>query len=1455
MDFNERRQLEEMFSQKTRKRPTDDAGPPISKQIKRTEPTEQEDNVIIFKSSDCPNDESIDLFLGMSESPPPLIRAEQSPRPSYILNNPVDKDDLEVREANFLNSFLFSATNIPRENKITNTYTIRSANRWTNTHDNQASSVGFLYNNMITFAHIEKYFAIDGHSLSFDTWRSYFFPFILDIDCAACKSNNCQQNLNLENSQLIINLVIQHIHKYFNSKLLSFVVFKSSASCGLHVYFNCNISIVLYEFLVKMLNDLIRVENYCVDLARFLPLPYSSKNTIESKYLPLTINCMTNKGKKPSIIFFETCNFYDFDYKIDNENINKDSLVVEYLINLNLNKQPQFRLQDNSVTSSTSWNMFMSYDRKCICIPRKNLQLRQNIPFVFNILLFSYNQVESDKYTFLVEYLTEALRERQLINTIISRIPSNLSFNIDFDLEDIKFREIYTSIIRFSVEIAYVFFGFSYSTDFHVNTFTSDIQMFYFVFNLIRGKKNTYDFGLYIILTLIYYIRQYNGEIYDGCRIIYKLFKESIECLLPNDHTDLDKSYMRLFEELESYDYLNTLVDSFNPKTFMNYLRTIYQYDLHDKLDDYNKFCEAIFVKIFRNSSDIQIKIEFFCECVMIFCKYNDKVYRWNLTQYIPIPKDLKDQLDVYYYIFKYCSRNVEGEQIKLDQCKDTIKYYWEKLIRNLENTTVNVGHYHIFIPTKKWIMETLTGCCIRYIPSIYFLNYRQYLFKSPELKIMPENFNMYNHMNATFLSQNRDFWTDFKNIYVDFVQVAVIIPSLLGKNACQFKFNVGDFFLNFSICYCNPNMLQRLTPCIQRYNLSQKTINRVCMVLMTIAEECNEHPPFAPNNRNVENYQSVVTKFTFWKVFNYFYYQFSQHNVPTNEYYIDIPVDFDFSVESQIPHWSEFKSFLLTKFTDIPHELLDNADNHILKNYQAMAVIWCIVYGNEYRDHIRNNINSQSLYFQLWNTFLNTDEIVNIATAEGVIDTLPEQQTMWIDIDESESSMSPERNFIIGSRYDSKYFSCGTLYNIKRAFYQLLPNFNFDNITLQTLLNILEYFNYDLQVVCELLSTLTSAFHLERASELFILLIGNTQCGKSTLLNIIANIMKPSIFTQTKKLCGGAQSSDGPSMQMSHLANSQCVILNEAQDVDATIVKSLTGNDLIFSRGLYSSFDCNLPYGFILGSSNTIPRVEKYDIAFQNRLRVFSMINRVYSFYQKTQVPLFAISEKCIITQRGFNEKDSAIGLANLVYLFDIAFRNKNTKYCYRKQNSPISKALINEMAIQNSNLLRFLIVDLNLEVNEHRQISQRQLYVLFQQYQALQQTDELQNLTDNTPTTKTTKKKIKKCYVNFKSLLKDLSTFFWSMPDGCSFSNSSGSTVDGANIIYPGIGLPEKIIEIDKEVKHNVTATSNELYKITNGNNTLVERFHETNRNYYNTKTGNYENIIILPFDYNKM
>lgn len=139
---------------------------------------------------------------------------------------------------------------------------------------------------VFNMVNIQKTFSNIGHRFSYDLTKSLLIPLAFDVDCMHRDKGRCDHNKNIR--KVVVSLcdsVLKTMKLNLKKRLdLKYIITKSKATCGFHIYFDAMVTTFVYDVLydsLKVCDEL--TGNHVLDKPTSLGLPYYIKLTGYSK--------------------------------------------------------------------------------------------------------------------------------------------------------------------------------------------------------------------------------------------------------------------------------------------------------------------------------------------------------------------------------------------------------------------------------------------------------------------------------------------------------------------------------------------------------------------------------------------------------------------------------------------------------------------------------------------------------------------------------------------------------------------------------------------------------------------------------------------------------------------------------------------------------------------------------------------------------------------------------------------------------------------------------------------------------------------------------------------------------------------------------------------------------------------------------------------------------------------
>lgn len=277
--------------------------------------------------------------------------------------------------------------------------------------------------------------------------------------------------------------------------------------------------------------------------------------------------------------------------------------------------------------------------------------------------------------------------------------------------------------------------------------------------------------------------------------------------------------------------------------------------------------------------------------------------------------------------------------------------------------------------------------------------------------------------------------------------------------------------------------------------------------------------------------------------------------------------------------------------------------------------------------------------------------------------------------------------------------FTVTAALNFERAINILLPQHIgiFSDALINVLTAFSSSFHYDCVCLNDFLSILSMLFYPNNDRKFLTLLIGNPNCGKTTIQNYLHAIHTTSTFSMESVVQTSTGSGPAPNVIQIH----SCYLFNivELKIMSSEFIKTITSGDVVHHRQLYhSDFKELKSLAFPIAACNTIPRIFGADEAVRVRLAPFVFNVRFVDGLgdMEDNTLLFDVKNSLLKTN-SFHIENISVELANILY----------AQFCANRDvcgvvHPKISKANKNsQLAIMNILRKNNFIYDLLLKAN----------------------------------------------------------------------------------------------------------------------------------------------------------
>lgn len=562
-----------------------------------------------------------------------------------------DDDILEIkkRKLNILDDISNNSTNFLKKYKI-------SQNNYT-TFININTKEKFNISNINKINNKN----LNTNCIAIDLTKHYFWPLYFDIDCKYCKSNINHEFDSLQ--CLNIKKIIEDELKKLKKKIiLDCEIYKRENSCGLHIYFHTNYSIIfpLYLYIAEKINLEFEKNNIKLfvdtDIIYF-PLPFSTKSDENNKYK--LIKSYSDKNFSYSINTIGFSCPYDFieDYEDNNNSI----VIGNFEI---IEKNISFLKKE---TIDTKKNKYLIFNTE------KIKEEETNIPdFIYYLQNGGYI-LTSSNYPFAYHFFKKPIKEIKEID-----------YNV---LKNNQYFKIYEEI----------------------NEYVKSITDYNNCFEILKFKNFGYSFYLLFIYTYILNIEMSeNFKLDNACEFLKEIlsinYSDNFKLKLLNTYLD-NISNPIIYDELKLYFY--------NPLKFFEYILN------NIKLHTLGIIREEQIFSLYLQENQILEKKnpkEFYTNFILnyMYLKFKQEwfyLYDYKIKRYVKIHSKHLD---------KFLKDFFKNNNITLSfDLSTNLKYDCE-----IEFYTFNF--YSYFTNTKYGIFDIISGTYLEPTPFLHFTNERK---------------------------------------------------------------------------------------------------------------------------------------------------------------------------------------------------------------------------------------------------------------------------------------------------------------------------------------------------------------------------------------------------------------------------------------------------------------------------------------------------------------------------------------------------------------------------------------------------------------------------------------------------------------------------------------------------------------------------------------------------------
>lgn len=1334
--------------------------------------TNSDDNPINDYDENVCNDEVITVYNNMD------IINEKTQSHQTIAN--YDEVKKITQNENFIINAIFSESCIPKQND--KSFTLCS-----------------IYQNVIEYVQKSTHFTLKQivqmkkpHALSIDISNLYSFPLILDIDHIRCtKQHNC--DISFDTISEFTNKTHAIICDILKIRKIPMCI--ETRKCGIHIYFNCNVSIIMYEYIISKLTDQLSSEyNYLFDKTTRLPLPNSCK-TLNNPYISFNIN-----DNEEDIIFNLDAKFYDFSLYLLPEIIDESYMLISKVqtITNNFDKRWDELEYKNEILQTSGTVKYLSQQT------------------IINRLLNGNKKINSDEYVLFNNYLLS------LKNNNFKDVQFNWTM-ID-NLLDVNVEKCIILLANKIATIAYKqndisdLFTMQYVKDNKNFSFENDderdmwynktmaISNFKYIYKAMCGPSETCGYCFYILIAICSYLQ-------EQLNIPLEKIFNNLELLLnscDSDNSICNENIKHNFEAIKSTP--NCIKECSSYFTYVNVFKIISSRESFKITHDDN----------FQDTIEKSIRETIYPD--MTLDEIDEKLQNVILPYIMPAVKC--GHSDYYVFTTKH------WDLIKIKESKDCISGQFQKFFiipkinknveklkvigelnfnyfLNIPQKTINFAMYKIFINTTYGVFNTITGMYMSELPLLYFMQshckrYCTLPMNNIEFSI---NDNMqlvrsYDYMNKLFT-----IWNGSNSKLLTLI---IIIPGILSiyNSSDNLSMETRNIIMDL-INVLFDSLCENDLDFIAEYFKKIVEFYKINFVIITMVMNIFARLRLKGIDINDESIFCIINSTTLDTLLK------EALNQINNNY------DVDYKSESAVYYFDS----ILKKIGAQPNDYF---------NFMY-AYTWCILYKHDLTNGFDYDITDVSLYTSAFkHIHISSSKQVDLVE---LMESVQISETHEKYINDQELNLSPRKSFLIGSeKYNINDYSSQNYVNSIRGIFivfQELYSYQEDGLPdelVGIITTLLFTFNFKQRNIFEYLTLLGLMYQPKNNQKKCLIQIGGTSAGKSYINKLMSEINGISHFSMNSCL---SDKKNDANPKMIELASRYLIVINEMDTLSHSLIKCLTGEDKYNQRTLFSNTYITLnPIGFIVASTNSIPNIItsdrnetiKADAAIKNRLAMFNF-KVTFVEYDRIKIPnqlLLYITNRAIIPKI-FTDQKNAIGFSNLLYTNFIQKVNSNFDIVPIVTNTD-SIDKINQFMVKNNEVYHALEV-LGIVIQSDLYIMQSDIKKLFRDL-----IFEEESLKDGTKK----EQRLKKLFKHFEAEFTD------------------NRVCVNNQIVYIGLGLENSaVFKIKVSYKQGGCITQSDIRRELNKYNDNLEKMLYLNifsKRYEQFKKSNgvYENIV---------
>jgi len=501
------------------------------------------------------------------------------------------------------------------------------------------------------------------NTLGIDTRKRYFFPLIFNVEDA----HNC----TVTDIMFQVNLILPagKIKKDLDNTFYA----EQCKPGEMHIYVDCMVSCVVYDYLLRFLNQKFRGEATFIDDEYILPLPMHTNCNDADVY--------THIAGKFKLDYSQT--IYDYEYE---GRYNNDDHITELFTTIPVQYDP----------------LSVEYVYKCEIAIQETCTIPTFIKSIMQPILLPTT-------TFLSNYINANLPAIKNLNPPLfdtSNVPENVLLAITRLGKCIR-ANLYMII--------------------HHNSEINVYEAFYYIYKLMESTPDSdVGFDIYVMIALVKYIQDETNDENASTYVQQMLHTRSIPC---------DPLILHTCNEICKYGRFESLCNECDsPIDNIEYICVMKRYDIQQSDTLYTALetiatCEFVNdthkTKALLEQKFKRLLFPYFFRCTKI---HND-IFVWDLHAdtilntsntasdkdwLAPFDKLVQPAILAYFHAAGMRTKSTRNTFI-LNLFKDYVS------TRLPGSVVVNHGKYKFFIKTDIGVFCTITGCYYRPVPFLHF--------------------------------------------------------------------------------------------------------------------------------------------------------------------------------------------------------------------------------------------------------------------------------------------------------------------------------------------------------------------------------------------------------------------------------------------------------------------------------------------------------------------------------------------------------------------------------------------------------------------------------------------------------------------------------------------------------------------------------------------------------------